>query len=323
LGGEFLYSSQQRFFGGALGEVHAVGIRVPYGLPQWLFLLAFAFATSGVGASRFAVLTCFGQAVDDAAGIADSQLPAAQDERFASPQSTFNCFRAAVKDRVWCDEFACYSPRLQAKFTYHIVMATRELADSEDLKSRAETIIQQHGLPADVLDLFPSLKTDLSHFESEASIQLKLANQQQALQVNLDRWALDFFPLDVDWSSVICKLQPLFEENVHRNQEPLHPSQNGIVSHLDYHLYDRVWKMTITEARAVGLVVERLRDPSIELMVDEKSTNRLSQAWKSSIFHWRNFTSLDAWQGRVGREPARVELIKQADGWKLDSVPGR
>jgi hypothetical protein len=277
---------------------------------------------SGVGSARLGTLTCFGQAVA-VDGAAESPLPAVQDERFATPQATFNCFRAAVKDRVWCDEFACYSPRLKAKFTYHIVMATRELADSEALKARAENAIRQNRLPTDLLDRFPSLKMDLSHLKSESVIQATLAAQQQVLQDHLDRWASEIFPLEVDWSSLIRELQPLFEENVRRNQDSLHPSQFGIVNHLDYHVYDRVWKMTTMEDRAVGLVVVRLRDPSIELMVDENLTNRLSQSLKSSIFYWRNFTSLDAWQGRVGRDPARVELIKQADGWKLDSVPGR
>jgi hypothetical protein len=202
-------------------------------------------------------------------------------------------------------------------------MATRELADSEALKARAENAIRQNRLPTDLLDRFPSLKMDLSHLKSESVIQATLAAQQQVLQDHLDRWASEIFPLEVDWSSLIRELQPLFEENVRRNQDSLHPSQFGIVNHLDYHVYDRVWKMTTMEDRAVGHVVVRLRDPSIELMVDENLTNRLSQSLKSSIFYWRNFTSLDAWQGRVGRDPARVELIKQADGWKLDSVPGR
>jgi hypothetical protein len=266
-----------------------------------------------------------------------------KDSRFDTPEETIRHFRTAVRHRRWRDEYECYTDRLKARFTYFAVICTREMSDSDDLAAKVDIVFQKFHIPNGLLERFPSMATLrmvhipnglLDRFPSTATsytvkrderqIELDQKAYERELQRRLEIWEREVYPLDVDWAGLIDELQPLYFQNVDRHKNEVHPSQSGLVCHLSYHTFDRVWNLKTENDRSEGTIVARVRDAdAIVQQEDASEITKTRTSWKSRIPDWRNVVSIDAWQGRSPRAPERISLVRLNRSWKIDAVPCR
>ncbi len=256
----------------------------------------------------------------------------ARDNRFDRPESTIRHFRNAVSERHWRDEYECYSDRLKARFTYHVMICTREISDSEDLAAKVERAFQKFRIPDGLLDRFPSMRTTVlttrssaasEHVERQRDLEMKAFERESLRRIEI--WAAEVYSLDIHWAGLIDELQPLFLENFRRHiGEAIHPSQTGIVWHLDYHTFNRVRDLQTDDVRSEGMIVARVRDPP--LVVEQEvtpGTETGKSSWKSNLLGLKELISTDAWQKRGTRPAAKISLVRLTDGWKIDAVPYR
>jgi len=256
----------------------------------------------------------------------------ARDKRFDTPESTIRDFRNAVSQRRWRDEYECYSDKLKARFTYHAMICTREMSDSEDLAAQVERAFQKFRIPDGLLDRFPSMRSTVLTMRSSVSSEddeqprnLEMVAFERESLRRIEIWAAEVYSLDIHWAGLIDELQPLFLENFRRHKaEAVHPSQTGIVWHLDSHTFNRVRDLQTDDSRSEGLIVACVRDPhlAVEQEVTPGTENGKS-SWKSRILGLRELISTDAWQKRGLRPAGKISLVRLNDDWKIDAVPYR
>lgn len=255
-----------------------------------------------------------------------------KDNRFDSPKATIRQFRKAVSQRSWRDEYECYSDQLKARFTYHAMICTREMSDSEDLAAKVGRAFQKFHIPDGLLDRFPSLRTeDLSTRSSapserdEQQRDLEIVAIERELQRRIEIWADEVYSLEIDWAGLIEELQPLYLENARRHKdEEAHPSQTGIVWQLDRHTFNRVRDLQTDDGRSEGLIVACVRDPrSVVEQAVTLGTETEKLSWKSRVVSWKEHMSADAWQRGVMRPAGKISLVRRNGDWKIDQVPYR
>jgi hypothetical protein len=253
---------------------------------------------------------------------ASAQTSTRADKRFETPQATADYWVRAVKKHNWREEYACYAGAQQAKFTLQVMISTRELNDSHDLAIELERILQKFSFPSNMLDDFPSLRVDLSNLSDPCEIQSGIDDRNEKRQLQLIRWQREVQPLNIDWGRMIGELQPLFTESYKRHLHDLHPSNTGIAHHLGFHLFDRASIVIVDGNLAHGSIVAIVRDPNV--LVDSDVGGPEPKGLTTSSTFWdRCFQFTLIRPRRVKRPPEEIRLVRQADGWKIDSVPFR
>jgi hypothetical protein len=243
----------------------------------------------------------------------DTAVPA--EYRFRTPQSTAAHWVDAVNKQDWREEYECYAGAQQAAFTYHLMLSTRELGDDPDLAIKLGPILARHRFPHDVLDEFPSHRLDLSALTDPKEIEAAIQGQLEKRRTQLLRWEREVQSLNVNWPGLVEDLQPLLTESYRRHQHGVHPSATGIAHHLGFHQFDPASTIEENGNRADGSVVAIVRDPDWIAepgVIDPKP-------WRLNVIP-RFFG-----QGKshIKRAPKKIELVKQADGWKLEAAPFR
>lgn len=243
----------------------------------------------------------------------DTVVPA--ENRFRTPQSTADRWVDAVNKQDWREEYECYSGAQQAAFTYHLMLSTRELGDAPDLAIKLGPILARHRFPGHVLDEFPSHRLDLSALTDPKEIELAIQSQSEKRRTQLLRWEREIQPLNIDWPGLIEDLQPLLTESYRRHPHGVHPSATGIAHYLGFHQFDPVSSIEEAGNRAKGAVVAIVRDPdwvSEPDAIDPKPWRRngLSRFFGQDKRH-------------IKRAPKIIELVQQADGWKIEAAPFR
>jgi hypothetical protein len=265
---------------------------------------------------------CCGQE-PSTSGAAVAAVP--RDARFATPQAAIHHFRQAVRQRRWRDEYDCYSDQRQARFAFFIVVCVREMRDAEDLAAKAELAFQKFGLPADVLDRFPSLQSVRFGPQDPQQIERERREFDRARERQLQAWTNEAYARNVDWGALIEELQPLYVANFGRHEgELLHPSQSGIVTHLNYHTYGPVTDLIIDGDRAEGTIVACVRDPQV--IVEEQAAIDDPQGgpwWLPRGFPWRDRVLSAAGHRSSRRPPQTIALVRRDDCWKIDAAPFR
>jgi len=179
-------------------------------------------------------------------------------------------------------------------------------------------------IPNGLLDRFPSTATSYTVKRDERQIELDQKAYERELQRRLEIWEREVYPLDIDWAGLIDELQPLYFENFERHKNKVHPSQSGLVCHLSYHTFDRVWDLKTENDRSEGTIVARIRDAAVIVQQEDASEiTKTKASWKSYIPEWKDVVSIDAWQGRSRRAPERISLVRLNRSWKIDAVPCR
>lgn len=249
------------------------------------------------------------------------------DRCFDTPKATLRHFRNAVSERNWRDEYNCYSDKLKARFTYLVVICAREMSDSKDLAAKLGIALQKFRLPADVLDQYPSLRSDVivdSGFdEQQREREVKELDRKRELQ--LESWSKQVYSRDIDWGGLIAELQPLYFENFQRHVGDFqHPSQYGIVWHFNCHTFDPLSLPKIHADRSAGIIIACRRDDP-HAIADEKvaaDDEHDSPLLQLIGFAWGKLWSFEAWdQGEKHLET--ISLVRLNDGWKIDAVPYR
>lgn len=243
----------------------------------------------------------------------DTAVPAGH--RFRTPQSTADHWIDAVNKQDWREEYECYAGAQQAAFTYHLMLSTRELGEDRDLAIQLEPILSRHRFPHAVLEEFPSHRLDLSALTDPKEIEAAIQGQHERRRTQLLRWEREVQPLNVNWPGLVEDLQPLFTESYRRHQHGVHPSATGIAHHLGFHQFDPPSTIEEDGNRAEGAVVALVRDPDGVAdpgVIDPKP-------WR------RNGIPRLFGRGKrhIKRAPQKIELVKQADGWKIEAAPFR
>ena len=284
---------------------------VPY--RTFSIVVAFAFVHLFVGTER---------GLAQPSETTPSRLTKIADVRFATPDSTTAFWTEAVNNQNWREEYDCYTGAQQAKFTYQVMVSTRELSDSQDLSIELGKVLRKHRFPPGLLDEFPSTRMDLSHLSDQEQIQSAIARQNEKRQKQLDRWEREVQPLDIDWAGMIGDLQPLFFLSYQRHKDGVHPSSNGIARHLSYHRFNDPSNLEIEGIHANGSVIAFARNE--DAVVDEdKDEGDLNRSRK--LFSWldRRFQKVLFTERRVTRPAEKVSLVREAEGWKIEVVPFR
>lgn len=121
---------------------------------------------------------------------------------------------------------------------------------------------------------------------------------------------------------MIAELQPLFMESYQRHLYDMHPSTYGIARHLEYHFFERASNIKAYGNRAQGTIVAIVRNPDV--LSGEGAQLRESSGLETiSAFLDRIYQKLAIQERRVKRAPENIFLVREADGWKMDSVPFR
>lgn len=250
---------------------------------------------------------------------AASQTSTLADNRFHTPQATAAHWMQSVNKQDWRQEYDCYTGMQQAKFTYQVMLSTRELSDSQDLSISLRQILQRFRFPLSLLDEFPSQRLDLSDpNEKQAAID----GQAEKRRVQLARWKREVQPLQIDWARMMAELQPLLMESHQRHLRDMHPSTTGIAHHLAYHFFERTSNLKAYGNRAQGTIVGIVRDPDV--MSGEGARLRESGGLETiRAFMDRTCQNLSILERRVKRAPESIFLVREAEGWKIDSVPFR
>lgn len=244
--------------------------------------------------------------------------------RFHSPQSTIRQYRDAVLHRRWRDEFECYTDQLKSRFTCDVVLCTREMQDAADLSTQVKRTFEKFRVPEDLLERFPSLRLTRRPDQSEAEFDQAIQDQLRQRAHRLECWEREVYPQDIDWAGLIDALKPLYRENYRRHQgHDDHPSQNGLVFHLDYHTYDPAMDLRTTKDRSDGSIVARLRDPRI--VVGMRNDLDVEARKAPSPGRRPRMARLEAAPSRGGasRPAERISLVRLPDGWKIAAVPYR
>jgi hypothetical protein len=241
-------------------------------------------------------------------------------DAWGSPEATLAHFRQAVEQRNWRDEHACYSAQLQARFALHVVLGIHELVDSRDLADAAHAALQKYGLPADLLERFPSLRqSDEDDWDSSQS-ESTLRQRQQDSQRRLERWTAEVYSAHIDWGGLIDDLQPLLMENFLRHEfDEHHASQTGVVFHLDFWVFDPVQALTTGTDRSEGKIIarERARHRSMS------SESGIEWEWSPWDNAWQKLLAVLGWEQPYERPANVISLARVAEGWKIDAVPYR
>lgn len=242
---------------------------------------------------------------------------------FESPQVTANRLIQAVNNQRWRDEYECYTGRQQARFTYHIMVSTRELSDSPNLFAKKEGVLQRFQFPKAILDRFPSLRSDLSNLSNPQLIQLAFQDHQRQLHSQQELWQREVQPLNIDWAKLIEELQPIFVENFRLHEHERHPSQNGVVSHLGFHQFGRVSHVQIDEDHAEGLLFAIVRDPDFtnEGNADEGAPFQKKKGKLNAFFE--SIRKLASGENHIRRPPERISFMRESADWKIESIPFR
>lgn len=244
------------------------------------------------------------------------------DHRFETPQSTTAHWVKAVNKHDWREEYVCYTGMQQAKFTYQLMVSTRELSDSEDLAAELSRILQRHRFASTLFDSFPSTRLDLSDLDDPILQQSAVEEQDRKRQEQIARWEREIQPLDMDWAGMIADLQPLFVRSYQRHRNDLHPSSGGFAYHLCYHSFQGPSNFEIVGDHASGFVTPIVSDPAI--VVDEAEVPREANGLgKVTAWFERGVQKLPVAQRRARRSPAKIGLLREMDGWKIHSVPFR
>lgn len=199
------------------------------------------------------------------------------------------------------------------------MVSTRELSDAQDLSVELGRILQKYRFPSSLLDKFPSTRLDLSNLSDPLLIQEALERQNEQRQEQIARWERNVQPSDTDWAGMIEDLQPLLSLSDQRNREGLHPSSTGIMRQLSYHRFDGPSKLKVNGDHAYGLVTTFVDDE------DVKSEIHAEAIGPGKFFAWAKGrlrkTSLP--QGRIRQSMEKISLVRESEGWELDSVPFR
>jgi len=240
--------------------------------------------------------------------------------RFATPQDTGDRLVHAVNARRWRDEYECYTGAQQARFTYHVMVSIHELSDSQDLSVKLAHILQKFQFPLDLLDRFPSQRSEYIYTGDPMEIPPSIQEHHNHVDLQLERWQHEVQPLSIDWARLIEELQPLFIENYRRHMHHSHPSDTGIVWYLDYHLFKRVPDIKVNGSHAEGSIVAIIRDPEVFEL------SEVQEAWHGitlSDMLYHVFGIITFKDRRAKYPPERIEFVKVGDLWKVASVPFR
>jgi len=243
---------------------------------------------------------------------------------FETPQATASRLIQAVNKQRWGDEYECYTGGQQARFTYRILVSTRELNDTPDLFAKKEGVLQRFQIPNSILERFPSLRSDLSNVSDPQQIQSALQDHQRQLQSRLELWQREVQPLNIEWAKLVEELQPIFVENFRLHEhEILHPSQNGVVSHLGFHQFGRITKVQIDGDHAEGSLFAIVRDPefTIEENTDEGEPFQKKNGQLNAFFE--SLRKLASRETHIRRPPMRISFVRETAGWKIDLIPFR
>lgn len=251
-----------------------------------------------------------------------TQAVASTAKRFASPQATAGRFVTAVNNQNWRDEYECYSAAQQSRFTYFVLLSTRELNESQDLLPELQSILQGHSFPLELLDRFPSQRLDLSNIVDQDEIQLAIQDQQEKTRKQQELWAREVQPMNINWAKLIEQLQPLLVENYRRHSKDSLVVQTGIAHHLGFHRFDRVSKIVLSGNRAEGSVVAIISDPKIEMEESVRGSANQGTARFATLVD-RGLKNVGIRDKRVKRKPEKIAFVLEADDWKIDSVPFR
>jgi len=200
------------------------------------------------------------------------------------------------------------------------MVSTHELSDSPDLCCNQAKILKKYQFPLDLLDQFSSKRLDLSDINDPEEIERKTQDQQQRYRSKLQRWAREVQTLNIDWPRLIDELQPLLVENYRRHLRQDHPSQFGVVWHLDYHYFKRVRNIEVSGNHAEGSIVAIVRDPDAVTqndLIGQPSAMNFSDSLEA-IFRSITLTSRE-----VKRDPDRIEFVREGENWKITLVPFR
>ena len=244
------------------------------------------------------------------------------DSRFDTPQSTTAHWVKAVNKHDWREEYNCYTGMQQAKFTYQLMVSTRELSDSPDLAIELSRIFQRYSFASKLLDDFPSTRLDLSNLHDPNSMQSVIEEQVKKRQEQLVRWKREIQPLDIDWAGMIGDLQPLLIRSYQRHRHDVHPSSTGIARHLYYHRFHGPLNLEIVGDRANGSVIPIVFGPDV-VFDEARDTREANGLKKISVWFDRSMQKLDFVERRVKRSPEKIGLVREVEGWKIDLVPFR
>lgn len=239
-----------------------------------------------------------------------------------SAQATISRWKKGVNSQDWREEYECYSGVQQAKFSYQIMICTRELRDAQDLSEKLKLILHRFRFSEALLDEYPSMRLDLSHRSDPEEIQAVINDQKLVAQGQMERWEREVQVLDIDWAGMVEELQPLFTESCRRHSNDLHPSNTGIAHHLGYHRIDSASIVTVDANRASGTVVASLRDAST--LIDDQTAADQPLGIKSALSLSRPITLRMFFQKRhVKRPPREITLTSEHGKWTIDSAPYR
>ena len=254
--------------------------------------------------------------------IGSSRFSTTTSNQFLTPQSTTAHWVKAVNKPDWREEYNCYTGMQQAKFTYQLMVSTRELSDSPDLAIELSRIFQKYSFASKLLDDFPSTRLDLSNLHDPISKQSSIEEQDQKRQEQLIRWEREIQPLDIDWAGMIGDLQSLLIRSYQRHRHDIHPSSTGIARHLYSHRFHGPLNLEIVGDRANGSVIPIVFDP--DRLVDEAKDIREANGLKKvSIWFDRSKQKLAFLERRVKRSPEKICLVRETEGWKIDLVAFR
>lgn len=289
--------------------------------PSRVELRASRFAVYPIAVSLVLVMSSAGcQHVGPVTGRAVSPSTVLINRQFATPQDTADRLVSAVNEGRWRDEYECYAGSQQARFTYLVLACTRDVSDSPDLTAQVASVLQKFHFPANLLEHFASESLDLSAISDPHEIQLKIEEQQEKREARLELWECDVQPLSIDWAGLIEELQPLLIENYQRHLNSGHPSQTGVVHHLDYHLFETVSDIKVDGTRAEGALIALVRDPTAYQDDDFPGMPRKMMVSETLRDIYKTVTLAER---RIRRDPERIEFVKEGDQWKVISVPFR
>ncbi len=163
-----------------------------------------------------------------------------------TPVATLNQFCKAVRAMDWESEFLCYTESRRSRFTYFVIRGIDELAGEADLTekshcTRARVRNPQRGLHQLSIHALRKCVTLLCRFPIE-------------LDRRLTEWRDEIYPKVKNWPEFIKRLQPILVENHSRHtNDTTHPSQTGIVSHFNFHYFERAKNLTISNDQAEAI----------------------------------------------------------------------
>lgn len=229
-----------------------------------------------------------------------------------SPAATLNQFCKAVRAMDWESEFLCYTESRRSRFTYFVIRGIDELGGEVDLTEKATALVSEFEIPNEAFTNFPSMRSENAS-RSTVDFQIELDRR-------LDEWRSEIYPKVKNWPEFIKRLQPILVENHSRHtNDSTHPSQTGIVSHFNFHYFERAKNLTISEDQAEATTVAIVRDPNWQPMEENKSSDSTA-SYGTQI----GKTFMQLVKGRnIRRAEEKIRLIFEANEWRVESVPFR